>query len=148
MLNHNASSEPTTTDQENAAMQKLSSRSLRCLLAAVCMHMAFAPLAGQAQSRDCVSNLAGQTVCPPPKTLCVREGDNPGIKCSPVDGGIILDRYGKAACGVGSCALDVRGDPFCSKLAGGAAANSMQSEPVCSGGCEPAKAALCSTLSK
>ena len=100
-----------------------------------------------AQSRDCVRNLAGQTVCPPPKTLCLRERDNPSIKCSPPDGGILTNRYGKAVCGVGSCVVDLRGDVFCSKSAGGAAAISIQSEPVCTGGCEPASTARCSTLS-
>lgn len=118
------------------------------LLSAALLLACLAAAPAQAQSRDCVRNLAGETVCPPPKTVCLSERDNPSIKCSPADGGIVLDRYGKAACGVGSCLLDVRGDPFCSKVAGGAAGTSMHSEPVCTGGCEPARAALCSTLSK
>jgi hypothetical protein len=101
-----------------------------------------------AQTRDCIRNLAGETVCPPARTVCLTERDNPAVKCSPPDGGIVLNRYGKAVCGVGSCTTDIRGEPFCSKVAAGAAGNSMQSEPVCTQGCEPAQAALCTTLSK
>jgi hypothetical protein len=100
------------------------------------------------QSRDCVRNTAGETVCPPARTQCMAERDNPNIKCSPPDGGIITDRYGKAVCGVGACMTDVRGDVFCSKVAAGAAGASMYGEPVCTQGCEPAKAALCTTLTK
>lgn len=102
----------------------------------------------EAQSRDCMRNLAGQTVCPPPKTLCLRELDNPAIKCSPPDGGILTNRYGKAVCGAGSCVVDLHGDVFCSKSAGGAASISIQSVPVCTDGCEAASAARCSTLSQ
>ncbi len=103
--------------------------------------------ATQAQTRDCLRNTAGETVCPPAKTVCTQERDNNSIKCSPSDGGIILDRYGKAACGVGSCVLNRYGDPFCSTAAGGAAGLSLHGEPACTGGCEPARAARCTALS-
>jgi hypothetical protein len=75
---------------------------------AFCLLAVTAP--AHAQSRDCVRNTAGETVCPPARTQCMAERDNPNIKCSPPDGGIIADRYGKAVCGVGACMTDWRLD--------------------------------------
>ena len=118
------------------------------LFAALLPLMSLAPLPAAAQSRDCVRNIAGETVCPPARTLCTTERDNPSIKCSPPDGGIVLDRYGRASCGVGSCVLNLQGEPFCSKVAGGAAGISMHAEAVCTGGCAPGQASACTTLTK
>lgn len=101
-----------------------------------------------AQTRDCIRNLAGETLCPPPRTVCMTERDNPSIKCSPPDGGILGDRYGKAACGAGSCVANRYGDVVCSKSPAGAAAIALNGDAVCTGGCEAASAASCTTLSK
>lgn len=101
-----------------------------------------------AQSGECVRDLHGNTLCPPAKTVCLTERPVAVIKCSPPDGGVIADRYGMAQCGVGRCALDLRNDPFCSKVSGGAAARGQYGEVVCTGGCDKAQASLCSVLKR
>ena len=101
-----------------------------------------------AQSSECLVDRSNTTVCPPAKTLCLMENNSGLIKCSPPDGGVIADRYGLAQCGTGRCVLDVRGDPFCSKSSGGAAAKGQYGDAVCSGGCERAQAAMCTTLKR
>ncbi len=101
-----------------------------------------------AQSSECVVDQYNNTLCPPAKTICLLETVSRVVKCSPADGGIISDRYGKAQCGVGRCVQDIRGDPFCSKDSGGAAAKGQYGDAVCTGGCEKAQASLCSTLKR
>ena len=101
-----------------------------------------------AQSSECVVDQYNNTVCPPAKTLCILESNSRLIKCSPADGGVIVDRYGAAQCGPGRCVLDIRGDPFCSKESGGAAARGQYGDAVCTGGCVKAQASMCSTLAR
>ncbi|MES2414104.1 MAG: hypothetical protein V4614_09905 [Pseudomonadota bacterium] len=101
-----------------------------------------------AQSSECVVDQYNNTVCPPAKTLCLLEPNSRTVKCSPPDGGVLTDRYGNAQCGVGRCVLDIRGDPFCSRDAGGAAARGQYGDAVCTGGCMKAQASLCTTLKK
>ncbi|MEO6015940.1 MAG: hypothetical protein ABIP46_01690, partial [Polaromonas sp.] len=100
------------------------------------------------QSSECVVDRYNNTVCPPAKTVCILESTSRTVKCSPPDGGIVLDRYGAAQCGAGRCVLDVRGDPFCAKDSGGAAAKGQYGDAVCTGGCARAQASLCSTLTR
>ncbi len=101
-----------------------------------------------AQSGECVVDIYNNTLCPPAKTVCVLESVSRNVKCSPPDGGVILDRYGTAQCGVGRCVLDIRGDPFCASDSGGAAAKGQYGDAVCTGGCARAQAALCTTLKR
>lgn len=101
-----------------------------------------------AQSSECVVDQYNNTVCPPAKTLCISESGSRTIKCSPPDGGVIVDRYGAAQCGPGRCVLDIRGDPFCSKDIGGAAARGQYGDAVCTSGCVKAQASMCSTLAR
>ncbi|MGA0570409.1 hypothetical protein ACO2Q9_06775 [Variovorax sp. VNK109] len=102
----------------------------------------------QSQTGSCVTNIRGETVCPPARTVCMQDRDTPEIKCSPRDGGIAHDFYGKASCGPGSCIRDMGGKVTCSRTPGGAAAINMQSEAVCTDGCVPGSASMCTTLSK
>lgn len=125
----------------------------RAMLSALCVLCALAFLAGTAgqaaaQSSECVVDQYNNTVCPPAKTLCLQESSSRQVKCSPPDGGVIVDRYGKAQCGVGRCVLDIRGDPFCAKDSGGAAAKGQYGDAVCTGGCAKAQASLCTTLTR
>ena len=113
--------------------------------AAVLAGMACAAIA---QSSECVVDRYNNTVCPPAKTVCILESTSRVVKCSPPDGGIVLDRYGAAQCGAGRCVLDVRGDPFCAKDSGGAAAKGQYGDAVCTGGCARAQPSLCSTLTR
>jgi hypothetical protein len=101
-----------------------------------------------AQSSECVVDQYNNTLCPPAKTVCLLETNSRVVKCSPADGGVIMDRYGNAQCGVGRCVLDIRGDPFCSKDSGGAAAKGQYGDAVCTGGCAKAQASLCTTLKR
>ena len=101
-----------------------------------------------AQSSECVVDQYNNTLCPPAKTLCILDANSRTVKCSPADGGVVVDRYGNAQCGVGRCVLDVRGDPFCSKESGGAAAKGQYGDAVCTGGCAKAQASLCTTLKR
>lgn len=110
------------------------------------MLLVFATGPAGAQSGECVVDLHNNTVCPPAKTICVVEKNGGAIKCSPPDGGVIADRYGVAQCGTGRCVLDIRGDAFCSRENGGAAARGQYGDAVCTGGCDKAQAARCSTL--
>lgn len=123
-------------------------RLLRCGVMLLVLAAELSSGSAQAQSRDCVRNMSGETVCPPPRTVCMADLDNPSVKCSPPDGGILQNRYGKASCGAGSCAADIRGDVFCSKSPGGAASVGQYGDVVCTNGCEPASPARCTTLSK
>ena len=101
-----------------------------------------------AQTSECVVDRNNNTVCPPAKSVCLKEGNSNSIKCSPPDGGVIADRYGVALCGAGRCVLDIRGDAFCAKDSGGASAKGQYGDAVCTGGCVRAQAALCSTLTR
>lgn len=101
-----------------------------------------------AQTSECVVDQYNNTVCPPAKTLCLLDSNTRLVKCSPLDGGVVADRYGAVQCGVGRCVLDVRGEPFCSKDSGGAAARGLYGDAVCSGGCAKAVASLCTTLKR
>lgn len=112
------------------------------------MLLAFATGQAGAQSGECVVDLHNNTVCPPAKTICVVEKNGGAIKCSPPDGGVIADRYGVAQCGTGRCVLDIRGDAFCSRESGGAAARGQYGDAVCTGGCDKAQAARCTTLKR
>jgi hypothetical protein len=120
----------------------------RVLMMGALLLPALAPSLASAQSRDCVRGLSGETVCPPPRTMCMADVDNPAVKCSPPDGGILHNRYGRATCGAGACAVDMRGDVFCSKSVAGAASKNMYGDVVCTDGCEPASPARCTTLTK
>lgn len=102
----------------------------------------------QTQTGGCITNIRGETVCPPARTVCMQDRDTPEIKCSPRDGGIAHDFYGKASCGPGSCIRDMAGKVMCSRTPGGAAAINMYSEAVCTDGCVPGSASMCSMLSK
>ena len=101
-----------------------------------------------AQSAECIVNSENKTVCPPARSLCVKESISGVVKCSPPDGGVMTDRYGAAQCGAGRCAQNIRGDIFCAKDSGGAAAKDQYGDTVCSGGCVPAQASLCTTLTR
>lgn len=111
--------------------------------------MLFAPV-GQvaAQTSECVVDQYNNTICPPAKTLCLLDSNTRLVKCSPPDGGVVADRYGAVQCGVGRCVLDIRGDPFCAKDSGGAAAKGQYGDAVCTGGCAKALASLCTTLKR
>ncbi len=102
----------------------------------------------QSQTGSCITNIRGETVCPPARTVCLQDRDTTEIKCSTRDGGIAHDFYGKASCGPGSCIRDMGGKVSCSRTPGGAAAINMYSEAVCTDGCVPGNPALCTTLSK
>ena len=52
-----------------------------------------------AQSSECVVDRNNNTVCPPAKSVCLKESVSGSVKCSPPDGGVIADRYGAAQCG-------------------------------------------------
>ena len=131
-------------------MTKLQSRSLALTLFAtltlvVCVTLLGASGKAFAQSGDCIVDRYNNTVCPPAKSVCIKESTNSTIKCSPPDGGIALSRYGVAQCGVGRCVSDIRGDLLCSKESGGSAAQDLYGNVVCTGGCAPAQASACST---
>ena len=102
----------------------------------------------KAQTSECVADRYGKTTCPPAKTICLLESVSGVVKCSPTDGGIIADRYSKLQCGTGRCVLDIRGDSFCSKAAGGGAAQGQYGDAVCTGGCVPGQASLCAQLTR
>ena len=114
------------------------------VLAAFCAATGLA----QAQSSECVVDRNNNTLCPPAKSVCLTESINGAIRCSPPDGGVIADRYGMAQCGVGRCVVDIRGDAFCAKDSGGAAAKGQYGDAVCAGGCAKAQASLCSALTR
>ncbi|MGB4116848.1 MAG: hypothetical protein WBK51_09905 [Polaromonas sp.] len=101
-----------------------------------------------AQSSDCVVDRNNNTVCPPAKSVCLKESVSGIVKCSPPDGGVIADRYGAALCGPGRCVIDIRGDAFCAKDSGGSAAKGQYGDAVCTGGCVRAQASLCTTLTR
>ncbi|WP_341908639.1 hypothetical protein [Polaromonas sp. YR568] len=129
-------------------MKALKSIACSVLLLVIVVVLSVAPAVSQAQSSECVVDRYNNTVCPPAKTLCLLDSSSRQVKCSPVDGGIVTDRYGGLQCGPGRCVLDVRGDPFCSKEPGGAAARGQYGDAVCTGGCVKAQAALCTTLTR
>ncbi len=124
------------------------SRVLCAVAATFCLAVSALTAPAFAQTRDCMRTINAETVCPPARSQCIQERDNLGIKCSPPDGGIAADFYGKAVCGPGSCVRTVTSETFCSKVPGGAAALSIHGEAVCTGGCEPAKASACVTPTK
>ena len=109
--------------------------------------LVFAGLAN-AQSGECVVDRNNNTVCPPAKSVCLKESNTSAIKCSPPDGGVLADRYGAVLCGPGRCVLDIRGDAFCAKDSGGAAAKGQYGDAVCPGGCVRAQASMCTTLTR
>lgn len=129
-------------------MAALRTRAACAFVRAIGVAAVFIGMAGQAgaQPGECLVDRNNNTVCPPAKTLCLTESHSGIIKCSPPDGGVIADRYGVAQCGPGRCVLDIRGDPFCAKDSGGAAAKGQYGDAVCSGGCVRAQASMCSTL--
>ncbi len=114
------------------------------LLAAACVLTGVA----SAQSSECVVDRNNNTVCPPAKSVCLKESSSGIVKCSPPDGGVIADRYGAAQCGTGRCVLDIRGDAFCAKDSGGAAAKGQYGDAVCAGGCVREQASMCTTLTR
>ena len=109
--------------------------------------LVFAGLAN-AQSSECVVDRNNNTVCPPAKSVCLKESNTSAVKCSAPDGGVIADRYGAVLCGPGRCVLDIRGDAFCAKDSGGAAAKGQSGDALCTGGCVRAQASLCTTLTR
>lgn len=113
--------------------------------AVVAGFLVFAGLAN-AQSSDCVVDRNNNTVCPPAKSVCLKENNSGSVKCSPPDGGVIADRYGTPQCGPGRCVLDIRGDAFCAKDSGGSAAKGQYGDAVCTGGCVRAQASMCTML--
>ena len=119
-----------------------------CVYVAIFASVCSATSLANAQSSECVVDGNNNTVCPPAKSVCLKESNSSTIKCSPPDGGVIADRYGKAQCGVGRCVLDIRGDAFCAKDSGGASAKGQYGNAVCAGGCERAQASVCSTLTR
>ena len=118
---------------------------LRILLPALLALAALAwPLAGQA---ECVTNVLGVTLCPPPDAKCVT--DRYGAwTCSAPGGSAVLDRHGEPVCGAGACVRDINNLVMCSNQAHGSAALDRYSAAVCTGGCSLATAAQCKPLRK
>ena len=134
-------------------VNRTGSRTLRTYTVSGCLFwlagfLLMASFQATAQTSECVADRYGNTTCPPAKTVCLLEPVTGLVKCSPTDGGIVVDRYSKLQCGPGRCVLDIRGDPFCSRTAGGGAAQGQYGDVVCTGGCTPAQASLCSQLTR
>ena len=131
-------------------MMIFSTTALRALVSTLCIAATLVGVTDRAmaQSSECVVDRYNNTVCPPAKTVCLLESSSGTVKCSPPDGGVIMDRYSKVQCGAGRCVTDIRGDPFCSKESGGAAAKGQYGDAVCTGGCIRAQAALCTQLTR
>ena len=72
---------------------------------------------------------------------------NPDIVvCPPPNGGIAADPDVKFVCGIGWCAVDVKGNIKCSKVPGGAAVTDQYGNALCVGGCMDAVPSLCQRL--
>jgi hypothetical protein len=99
-------------------------------------------LAGEAAYAQCITNINGNTVCPPPEATCVKDRYGNAV-CSPSKGSVTFDRYGDPVCGPGACVKDLRGEFNCSQSPGGSAAINLQSEAVCTDGCIRAAASYC-----
>ncbi len=63
--------------------------------------------------------------------------------CAPSCGTIGINSLGEVVCGQGACITNNFGDLICSQQQGGAATKNFFGDVVCTGGCEPASAALC-----
>lgn len=89
--------------------------------------------------RDAYGNLA----CPSGPGQCVttRTGE---VRCAQPGGGIALDQYGDARCGVGQCVIDRRGVVQCSSSSGGGAGYDASGAAICDAGCRPGSGTLCS----
>jgi hypothetical protein len=98
--------------------------------------------AAQAVQAQCITDIRGRTVCPPPDSSCLRDRYGNSV-CSPSKGGIGVDLYGVPVCGPGACIKNNRGNLFCSVSPGGYAAINLYAEPVCTDGCMPASADYC-----
>lgn len=98
-------------------------------------------LAAGAQAA-CITDRAGNPVCPPAGGQCIldRYGE-PG--CSGPDGSVQIDRAGDVVCGRGACLMDIHGEIMCSTEPRGSVALDRYREAVCTGGCEKASAAYC-----
>ncbi len=95
------------------------------------------------QNNPCVRNVDGKIACPPQGGSCLVNSEGM-IACSPPFGGIVMNINGRMLCGPGQCKLNAFGQAFCSAEQGGAVTFGMDGKPVCTGGCVPASASVCS----
>lgn len=116
-------------------------------LYALCFGILFcAASAAVAADRSCVRTGSGRIICQPAGATCLTNMDRK-VMCSPVDGGIELDRAGKFQCGTGYCVLNADGKVFCSKVPRGASSLDQDGKPVCTGGCMEGQTNVCITPS-
>lgn len=96
-----------------------------------------------ASATTCFRDAYGNTACPDGPAQCVmtRTGE---VRCAQPGGGIALDRYGDARCGVGQCVTDSKGLVQCASSSGGAAGYDANGSAVCDAGCRPGSGTLCS----
>ncbi len=94
------------------------------------------------QSR-CVTNAHGKVVCPPAAGTCLITITGE-IACLPPFGGIVKTFDGKILCGPGKCLITAFGQAFCSAEMYGSATVNAYGGAVCTGGCVPASAEVCS----
>lgn len=98
--------------------------------------------AAQVAQAQCITDIKGRTVCPPPDSSCLRNRYG-NVVCAPSKGGIALNRYGVPECGPGACVRDIHGNLICSVSPGGYAAIDLYTRPVCTDGCIPASTDYC-----
>jgi hypothetical protein len=102
---------------------------------------------GNAAQAECVTDIHGNTLCPPADARCV--SDRYGQwHCSSAGGDAMLNINGDPICGVGHCVTDINLRIMCSTEPRGSAALDLARQAVCSGGCTQALAGQCRALSK
>lgn len=104
--------------------------------------LALAAAAQAALAANCAPDFRGAVNCPGNSAcMMTRSGE---VRCARDGGGIALDREGDARCGVGRCAVDMKGNVMCSSTAGGGASLDSSGAVVCDAGCRPGSGTACS----
>ncbi|WP_420992249.1 hypothetical protein ACKI2N_030760 [Cupriavidus sp. 30B13] len=104
--------------------------------------LAFAAAAQAALAANCAPDYRGTVTCSANSAcMMTRSGE---VRCAKDGGGIALDRDGDARCGVGRCALDMKGNVLCSTAVGGGASLDSSGAVVCDAGCRAGSGGACS----
>lgn len=90
----------------------------------------------------CFVHRDGGLRCPQGSVRCMPDALGHWF-CAPRDGGVEVNNFGQPLCGPGYCTRDWKGDVFCAATPRGASDKNLHGQPVCTGGCVPGQAALC-----
>ena len=93
---------------------------------------------------ECVTDEAGNSICPPADITCMPDV-NGKVFCSPPKGSIVQDKYGNAVCGPGTCVPDRYGELYCAPDSRTAIFVDDDGKVQCKGGCLKASKSICLT---